>query len=732
MNTKLLLLGSAMALTIPMPALAQTAGSDTGPTERGPAVDSAHQREIVVTADYVRELDVLPGTSVIEGEALTRSLRGQIGDTLVNQPGVSATSFSPGASRPVLRGFQGERIRVLTDGLGSLDVSNTSADHAVTIDPLAAERIEILRGPAVLLFGSQAIGGAVNVLDRRIPREVPEGGMRLDAIGTLGSAANERSVGGSADIALGGGIVVHADGSFRETDNLDVGGFVLSRSLRADQLGIAAEEREEGHSDEADEAEALAAARGKLPNSGTRTWTAGGGVSLIRDGGSLGFSVAWYDSDYGVPERPGAGHAHGEEEGEDEGEGEGAAEPQAEEEGPVTIGLKQFRADMRGDVEVGGGFIDHIHVRGGFSDYTHTEFEGDEVGTVFNSEAFEGRIELVQADRNGWRGVIGAQGYLRDFEAIGAEAFVKFPARTTQFGLFTLQEFDLGRWGLEIGARYERTDVTSQVILTPDDDDGEVVPVDRSFDAFSGAVNLSYEMSPGIRIGVTGSRSERAPSAEELLSNGIHVATQSYEFGNPFFTTEKAWGAELYARGEAGGLHFHLSGYAQWFDDYIYEVETGEEAGGLPIYQFRQAGARYMGVEGEIEAPLVRTDRFTLTGNVVADYVDAELDAGGDLPRIPPLRILGGISAEAGPFGGRVEVEHSFAQKDVATFETSTDDFTLVNASVSWKPFGTDRSTIILSANNIFDVDARRHASFTKDFVPLSGRDVRLAVRFGF
>lgn len=725
MKTKLLLLGSAVAATIPTLASAQGTASAAG------SEDGAHRREIVVTADYVRDLDVLPGTSVIDGETLTRSLRGQIGDTLTSQAGVSATSFSPGASRPVLRGFQGERIRVLTDGLGSLDVSNTSADHGVTIDPLTAERIEILRGPAVLLFGSQAIGGAVNVLDRRIPREVPEAGFRVDAVSTLGSASAERSIGGSADVALGGGIVVHADGSYRRTDDLGVGGFVLSPSLRAKQLDIAAQEREEGHLEEAQEAEALAGRRGTLPDSDTRTWTAGGGVSLIRDGGSLGFSVGWYDSDYCVPGRPGAEHAHG---GEEEGEGEtrtGAEEEEGHEEGPVRIGLKQFRADVRGDVEVGGGFLDHIHVRGGFADYTHTEFEGAEVGTVFNSEAFEGRIELVQADRNGWRGVIGAQGFLRDFEAIGAEAFVP-PNSTSQFGLFTLQEFELGRWGLEIGARYERTDVSSDAVRVGDEEDGEVIAVDRGFDAFSGAISLSYAVTPEVRIGVTGSRAERAPAAEELFSNGPHIATQAFEVGDPFFTTEKAWGAELYARGEVGGLHFHLSGYAQWFDDYIYEVATGEEADGLPIYQFRQAGARYVGIEGEIEAPLLRTDTFTLRGNIVADYVDAELDAGGNLPRIPPLRILGGLSAEAGPFGGRVEVEHSFAQRDVAAFETPTDDFTLVNASVSWQPFGTDRSTIILSANNIFDVDARRHASFTKDFVPLPGRDIRLAVKFGF
>jgi iron complex outermembrane recepter protein len=225
--------------------------------------------EIVVTGHLLRELDILAGKSVLSGEELQRDLRPQLGDSLVKLPGVSATSFSPGASRPVLRGFQGERVRVLTDGIGSIDVSNTSADHAVTIDPLTAERVEVLRGPAVLLFGGQAIGGAVNVIDRRIPRAVPDDGYHVDLVGVLGSAADERSIGGAIDFVLGGGLVGHIDGSYRKTDDLRVGGFVLSPELRAEQLEIAEEEFEEGHIEEAEEALELANLRGKIPNSAT-------------------------------------------------------------------------------------------------------------------------------------------------------------------------------------------------------------------------------------------------------------------------------------------------------------------------------------------------------------------------------------------------------------------------------------------------------------------------------
>jgi len=239
------------------PTLAQTAPTEARRGAERPQSDY-HQdssQEIIITADFIRELDILAGTSVLTGVDLVRDMRPQIGDTLARLPGVSATSFSPGASRPVLRGFQGERIRVLTDGIGSIDVSNTSADHAVTIDPLTAERIEVLHGPAVLLFGSQAIGGAVNVLDRRIPRRVPDEPVHIDAIATYGSADDERSIAAGLDVPVGtGGLVAHVDGSYRKTDDREIGGFLLSPELRAEQLEIAAEERAEGHEEEAAEA----------------------------------------------------------------------------------------------------------------------------------------------------------------------------------------------------------------------------------------------------------------------------------------------------------------------------------------------------------------------------------------------------------------------------------------------------------------------------------------------
>jgi iron complex outermembrane receptor protein len=698
-------------------------GGAAGPpgTAHGDPEHDHHDQDgdIVVTAPFVRDLDLLAGKSVLSGDALTREVRTQIGETLTKLPGVSATSFSPGASRPVLRGFQGERVRVLTDGLGSIDVSNTSADHAVTIDPLTAERIEVLRGPAALLFGGQAIGGAVNVIDRRIPRVQPRGGVHVHTVGALGSAADERSIGGAVDVALGNsGFVAHLDGTYRKTDDLRVGGFVLSPALRAEQRAIAAEELAEGHAEEAEEALELANLKGRLPNSATKQRTLGAGLAYIAGPLSIGVSASRFRTDYGVPTRPGAEHAHGEEEAAgigalavEEGHGEEA----------VSIGLKQNRYDLRGEYTVGGGFVDRLRLRIGAADYTHTEFEGDEVGTVFDSEGVEGRFELVQADRAGWRGASGVQYFRRKFDAVGAEAFLR-ANETDQIGFFTLQEFAVGKIGVEAAARFERSEIESKEFR-----------LTRDFDAFSGALGVHYDVARSARIGLNLSRTTRAPAAEELFSDGPHIATSAYEIGDPNLGTEKALGAELFFRIDRPNFRFNAAAYVNRFDDFIYEGATDEVLDDLPVFRYLQRDATHRGFEIEASATLGRVRGVKLVVDGVADAVRATLKGGGPVPRIPPLRLLGGVEAQADRFDARAEVEYSARQDRVAAFETPTSGHTLVNAALTWHPLGRRNETAVtLSANNIFDVDARRHASFTKDFVPLSGRDIRLSASLGF
>ena len=697
---------------LPAPLLAQAA-PESDPQSPRNSVHSEVPEDIVVTADYIRELSLLAGQSSLGGDELVRDMRPQLGDTLARQAGVSATSFSPGASRPVLRGMQGGRVAVLIDGLGTLDASSTSADHGVSIDPLTAERIEVLRGPAVLLYGNQAIGGAVNVIDRRIPRAMPEGGIHFDALANFGSAADERGGGAALDVALGPVMVLHVDGSYRKTDDLRTGGFVYAPGLRADLLADAAEEADEGHDEEAAELTEAAGLRGRIPNSATETYTAGFGLGIVTDTLSFGMSAALYDTRYGVPGRPGMEHADGEEyEAEEEGHDHGGE--------AVSIDMRQVRGDFRGAWSPKGSLIDTVNLRIGYANYTHTEFEGEEVGTVFNSDGWEGRLELKQAERGGWRGVTGGQFVSRNFEAIGAEAFV--PANDlNSFGLFTLQEVTMGKLSLEGSVRYDHAAYKTATLS-------------RDFGTVSGAFGLAYEFAPFLKAGINVSHSERAPTAEELFSNGPHIATSAFEIGNPNLAKEKSNGVEVYLRGGTGPFHISAAAYHSDFSNYIYEVPTGDEEDGLPVYEYRQGGASYTGFEVDFGWTFYEGNGVKLEAHGVADYVRADLKGNnGDVPRIPPLRLLGGIDAHVGDFRAGAEVEWANNQNRIAEFETATDGYTLVNLSLGWKFMGDDKeSLIILSADNIFDVEARRHASFTKDFVPMAGRDIRLGVHLSF
>ena len=702
-------------------SFASAATAQTTPGSAAPATTAtpANPKDIVVTgALETSERDVLQGTSILSGQELTRQLRPTIGETLARQPGVSATSFGPSASRPILRGFQGDRVRILTDGIGSIDVSNTSVDHAVIIDPLLAERIEVLRGPSALLFGSSAVGGVVNVIDTRIPRSVPEKGYRLNAIANYGSAANERSGGAAADVAVGEHLVLHADGSYLKSDDLRTGhGYLLSDSARAavlSQVGLP----QPGTAEPIDFA-ATAALRNRLPNSAAETWTAGAGASIITDTGNLGVSYSHYDSAYGVPIRYATAVGQGQE--------------------APRLDVVQNRVDVRGEVNANGSFIDKIKFRAGQASYRHFELEEDgSVGTAFYNKGLEGRLEVIQANRGGWTGASGVQFFNRIFNVVGDEAFLP-KNETNQTGFFTLQQYESGPVHLEAGARFETSDLAARTSAS----DARFYHGDRHFNAVSGSVGASYGISDAVRIGLNLSHTERAPSGEELFANGGHAGTQAYELGNPDFKLEKSNGIEATLHAHGDGYSFDASAYYNRFTNYISENQVAQsvcEAAAapsgrtvdLPCFQYQQVGARYFGFEADGSVRLAQLGGYTVNADLLGDYVNANIIDQSPIPRIPPARVLGGIEAQGDKTNGRIEVEHVFAQNRIAPFETRTDGYTMVNATVGLSPFGKDSKTsLLLSANNIFDVVARRHASFLKDFAPLAGRDIRLTLRFG-
>ena len=676
-----------------------------------PHYHSPTPADIIVTAPYQQDrFDSLSGISILQGDQLIQALRPSIGETLARTAGVSATSFGPTASRPILRGQQGERVRILTDGIGTIDASSASPDHAVAINPLLAERIEVLRGPEALLYGSSAIGGVVNVIDRRIPRHVPDEAIHVQGLAGWGSAANERSASAAADIAIGKRFVLHADGSYLKTDDLRIGGHALSSSARAQALQssqLPLDQQVDATGEPLDFA-GTAAIRGKLPNSMSRTWTAGAGLAFITDTGNFGISYSRYDSFYGVPLRY-------------------ATRPGEAQEAP-RIDLVQNRFDARAEIRTDGDILSAINTRFGYASYRHDELEEDgEIGTTFTSKGLEGRLELVQTQHGVWKGATGAQFTLRDFDVTGEEAFLPENS-ASEIGFFTLQQLDYGALKLQAGARYEHSTATAKPRA-----DADFFAGSRSFNSFSASFGASHALAENWRISLDLARGVRAPAAEELFANGPHAGTQSYEIGNPDLRTERSWGAEVVLRGRGDGYHIEASAYASWFRNFIYDARSGEIEDGLPVYRLQQGKARYYGFELQGGLDLASFGGATLSADGLADYTRATITDVGPAPRIPPLRLLGGLNLRNNTLDLRGEVEWVSRQNHVSAFETETPGYTLVNAEVNIRPWGTARPlSLAISANNLFNVTARRHSSLLKDFAPLSGRDIRLSAWFSF
>ncbi|MEM6455568.1 MAG: TonB-dependent receptor [Acidobacteriota bacterium] len=681
--------------------------------------------EVVVTGREARNrFDIAQPTSVLGGEELSIRLTPSLGETLAQEPGVNATSFAPGASRPVIRGLGDDRVRILKGGIPTSDASDASVDHAVTVDPALAERIEIIRGPATLLYGSSGIGGVVNIIDNAIPAypATQAVGGHVELRG--GSVADER--GGSFVLNGGTGdegttrFAWHVSGVHRDTDDYEIPGF--AEADHDDEHGD--DDDDHGHEEEEE-------AFGVLPNSAIET-TAGnlGATIFFGDRGSLGVSVSGFDTLYGIP---GHGHEegedddhgdddHGDEDDDDHGhDGEGE-----EEEEEVRIDMEQRRVDLRGELLQAFGPFQAARFTLAVTDYEHFELEGEEIGTTFLNDAFEGRLELIQKARGANTGTIGLQWLDRDLEAQGEEAFIPESQRTG-FALFTYQELVYGDLRWEFGLRYD--DQETEAVANPD----------RSADGVSGSVGLTWNPGEDYGLGVSLARSVKLPDLRALYANGPHLATGTFEVGDPNLDEEVGLGFDVSLRKRSGKVQGEITGFINRIDDFIYELETGGIEDGLPIFQFVQADAEFVGVEVQSRIELweqnTGSSRSHLDLQLFGDYVRAELRdaAGTPLPRIPPLRLGAGLHFHTDRLHAMAEVRHSAEQDRTAPNETETDEYTLVNASVSYRFFGARAIyDVLLRGNNLTDEEARNHVSFQKDVVPLPGRDISLALRVRF
>ncbi|HVS31721.1 MAG TPA: TonB-dependent receptor [Thermoanaerobaculia bacterium] len=643
-------------------------------------VDQAvHREEIVVTATPGSRgsSEVVQPVNVLTAEDLSARMQPTLGETLAQEPGVSSTYFGPGSSRPVIRGLGGDRIRILEEGIGTGDASNVSPDHAVSVDPSSAERIEIVRGPATLLYGSNAIGGVVNVLDNRVPSSVPTeitGRAEL----RLGSVADER--GGSLSVEGGQSkLAWHLDLLQRDTGDFEIPG-------PADI-----------HSDEDS---------GRLENSATRSTGGTIGASYVGSRGFIGASFNGLDSRYGIP-----GHHH-HEEGEEEEE---------EEEEQVQIDMRQRRFDVRGELRPVSGFFRNLRLRAGRADYEHVELEGDEVGTLFTNESWEGRIEATHRPLGPLTGAMGVQLMTREFAAIGAEAFVP-PSDTNARAVFLFEEATRGQWTVQFGTRFEQQKVSVE---------GD--EPDRSFGGISGSLGAIYRPMPQYAVAVSLARGVRAPTAEELYSNGPHLATSSFEIGDSALDEETSIGVDVSLRKTEGKFHGELNLFSNRFDGFVFGNPSDEEEDGLRVVRYAQADAHFRGFEAGAHFELWHSEPHHIELGLGTDYVRATLDGGGNLPRIPPQRHSASLTYQGARFSGMAEVRRVTAQNRVAALEEPSPGYTMVNANVSYRFFLADTlHEVLLRGTNLTDELARSHVSPLREVAPLPGRDVSLSYRLSF
>ncbi|MEG3766602.1 TonB-dependent receptor [Alteromonas sp. 14N.309.X.WAT.G.H12] len=692
---------------------------------------------ITVTASALQNsvLESVTPVSVISAEQLRRKQQPTLGETLKTSPGVHSSYYGPVSSSPIIRGASGPRVKIVQNGLDVGDASRIGPDHNVAASTSSATQVEILRGPATLQYGSGAIGGVVNVVDKRIPKEMPYG---TEGEAEVRYSTVDNGKFGKVDVTTGvEDFAFHFDGFKRKTDNVEVPGYA---SVEPDDDEV----------------------KGEIASSDMDTTDFTAGVSYIQDEGYIGFSVERLDNLYGVP-----GHSHEHEHEEEE-------EEEEEHEEGTKIDVDMTRYQMAGEWSSPVDGIDNVRFMAAYTDYTHVEIEDGVVGTEFNNDSTNLKLSATHNGINGWHGVFGLQYTNGDYEAIGEEAFSP-PTTTDTFAGFLIEQKTVGEVLFELGARVEQTrydaddtEIEFHAEHADEDEDHEeeeheeeILTFDfptYDFTSVSLSAGANWEYTPGYSAALTLSHNERAPSQQELFSGGQHIATRTYELGLVFeldddgelldtlqdVEKEVSTNLDLTLRKFGGDWGYTVSFFYTQTDDYIYESATGllaiteehdheegeeeEEEEGTPVYHFQQADADLYGMEAEAFISL--DDSWKLT--VYGDYIRAKL-ATEDLPRIPPLRLGSTLRYQGQSLSGEVGVEWYDDQDKVASYETATDGYTMLNASVEYDIAAQGVDWVLFAqADNITDEEARVHTSFLKDYAPLPGRNFSIGVRAVF
>ena len=688
--------------------------------------------DVHATPMHLSVMESATPVSVLSGETLRRQQAATLGDTLEKLPGVQSNFHGNVASTPIIRGLSGPRVLITQNGLDVSDVSRVGPDHAVASEASTAKQIEVLRGPATLFFGSGAIGGVVNVVDQRVPTSTETRGEFVLETQTV----NDQKL-GTFNVTTGvDNIAFYADGFYRDSNDYET---PVAPDI-----------------DDPDGAHVV-----ENSNEESNGFTLG--TSYLFDQGYVGVAVERFEREYGVP-----GHSHG---------GDTS----------VFADLEQTKYQLLGEYNFTNDFLQSVHFRAGYTDYEHAEVEGGLVGTTFSNETEELRVELLHKPMAGWRGGISLHYKGSDVFAQGEEAFTP-PSEMEMFAVALMEERHFGDFLVQLGARAESVTLDASSVLLPEldahehDDEhdhdehahdehehegSEFVrqfAVDQEITPISLSAGVVYTINESYNVGVSLSRSERAPSASELLSFGPHIGTRTYEIGALFDLSEEgefvlsqtaidletANNIDLTFRKTQGDVGFVFNAFYNQVDNYYFQEETGlfaesghdhdhdEEGHGeeehsedehsdeLPVYLFGSADAVLHGFE--LQVAWQTTDNLKL--DFFADYVKARLKDGGALPRTSPMRVGSHVAYTLDNFRADLDITYFAKQDDISTFETETDGYTLVDASITYDiPLGDIDLSVYLSGENLTDEEARVHTSFLKDIAPRPGRNFAFGVR---
>ncbi|WP_180062538.1 zinc piracy TonB-dependent receptor ZnuD [Acinetobacter sp. YH12120] len=647
-----------------------------------------------------------------------------IGDAMADELGVYSNQYGSGSSRPVIRGQDGPRVKVLQHASETADVSTLSPDHAITVDPILAKQVEIIRGSSTLLYGAGTVGGLVNVTDQKIPTQMPNNDLEGQVGLRYNTGSDEKLASAGVTAALSDQFALRIEGSKRKANDYITPNYWVEHH----HTEVHVEPDGSTHTHEHEE---LVKER-RVDNTFAEGQTVNIGGSWIHDRGFVGVSYSNRQDKYGLP-----GHSHEYHDCHPHGNKlhcgshDPAPQPDPHDEhehahGGPWIDLESHRYDLRTELDQPFAGFEKLRAHASFTDYEHDELEENKVISNFKSKGYDARLELVHKPLAGWEGVFGTQYSQQKIDLTGqveqhgnhSHETVPMPdTKTQKYSLFGLEHKQFGDVHVELGARVEHQKI---------DVDAELK--DYSDTGVSASAAATWQFAPNYKLSLTGSHQQRLPLAQELYANGIHFATNTYERGNANLDVEKSNNLELGLHYEADKLDYSLHVYHNWFDNYIYGATT-DHIETFRLIDYQQDKAKFYGTEAKLGYQISPDYKLSVFG----DYVRGEID-NQNAPRVPAGRLGTKVDANfADGWSGMAEYYRVFKQDKIAAYEQETEGYNMVNVGVAYAGNYANKQDyrVYFKANNLLDDEVYSHASFLSH-IPQVGRNFTVGVEFGF